>query len=266
MKFYTILPCAAALISLTACSQSGSVALKGVDVSTSVVGTDTYITMDATVSMGSLKFPNVEVPIINPKGLQVLGQMALQSLSDGTNKLTVSIDYEAATRLDPTLGNSLPNLRELPLQLGIPAGTSIIGIPILQNSRIYVGGDSQKNLYIGAAIAIPAFDTILSQVPLPLNIFFNYPFSTDITGYAGLFTGTQAGENGIGVFVKRSAPTTTTPATAKIMMRSLAQVTTTAKVTTLVTPTGGEELKNLDNYSLYKLDRLLKKKATLRIK
>ena len=264
MSIKLFFPCTAALISLTACSHSANVSLKGVDLSTSEVGSETYVNMEAIISMGNLKFPNIEVPVINPANMQVLGQMALQRLADGTNRLNVSIDYEAATKLDPGLGATLPNQRELPLQLGIPSGTSLIGIPVLESSRIYVGGDLQKNLYIGAAIAIPAFDTVLSQVPIPLNIFFAFPFSSEVSGYAGLFTGTQKGENGIGVFVKKLAPINS-PA-AKSMARSLASINGAAKTKAQVTPHGGEELSQMDNFTLFKLDRLLKKKAVLKIR
>jgi hypothetical protein len=263
MKFNLLLSCTAALVSLTACSQNGSVSLKGVDLSTSAVGSETYVNMEAIISMGSLKFPEMEIPVLNPKDRTVLGSMALSSLADGTNRLSVSIDYSAATQLDPTLGTSLPNGRELPLLLGVPAGTSIVGIPILTNSRIYIGGNSNSTLYVGAAIAISAFDSALSSVSLPLNIFFGYPFSTQTQGYAGLFTGPTAGTNGIGVFVKQTKVAATP--TAKAQFRTLASVETAGKFET-ASPTGGEEITELSNISLFKLDRLMKKHRTLKIK
>ena len=262
MKFNLLLPSVAVLISMSACSQNGNVSLKGVDLSTSEVGSETYVNMEAIVAMGNLKLPSTEVPILNPTNQQVLGQMSLEALTDGTNRLSVSIDYQAATKLDPSLGATLPNQRELPTQLGLTSDTKMIGIPILQQSRIYIGGDLEKNLYIGAAIAVPAFDTVLDQVPLPLNIFFAFPFSTEVTGYAGLFTGPQKGQNGLGVFVKKIAPTTPVTPAAKSMNRSLASVETGQ----IVAPTGGEELSKLDTFTIIKLDRLLKKKATLKIK
>ena len=249
------------LLSLSACSQNGAVSLKNVDLSTSQVGAETYVNMEAIIAMGSLKFPTVEVPVFNPTNMQSLGQLSLQNLPDGTNRLAISIDYNAATHLDPTLGNTLPNQRELPLALGIDSSTTMIGIPILDHSRIYIGGDLNKNIYIGAAIAVSSFDGLLSQIPFPLNIFYGFPFSNQVSGYAGLFTGTQAGQNGLGIFVKKTAAPA--PATGKVMMRNLAQV---APVTpTAPIPTGGEELSNVGFKNLIKMDRMLKKNATIRI-
>ena len=269
MKINHVLPWVATLLSLSACSQSGNVALKTVDLSTSQVGAETYINMDAVIAMGSLKFPMVEIPVVNPTNMQILGQMSLSNLPDGTNRLMVSIDYNAATNghLDPKLGLTLPNQRELPLSLGIDPGTAMIGIPILDHSRIYIGGDLNKNIYIGAAIAVSSFDSVLGQIPFPLNIFYGFPFSNQISGYAGLFTGTQAGQNGVGIFVKKiAAPATPVPglASGKMMLRNLAQVVPVV-TTTNPTPTGGEELGNVGYKTLFKLDRMLKKRATIRV-
>lgn len=268
MKLLNVFASFMGFLALSACSQNGSVSLKGMDVSTTQVGTDTYINMNATLATGNLKFPNVEFPIINPTNLQVFGQMALMNNPDGTNQIYVSVDYTQSTHLDGSLGNTLPNLRELPSSLGIPTRTVIIGIPIIDHSRVYVGGDLKQDAFVGAAIAIPAFDSVMNQVLIPLNIFFGYPFSPSITGYAGLFTGPLAGQNGIAVFVKKNFRTgTVTPVIVKksFLRESLATQTTTQSIETLIRPQGGEEMSQLSNSSLIKLDRLFKKKAVLKI-
>ena len=144
----------------------------------------------------------------------------------------------------------------------------MIGIPILDHSRIYIGGDINKTLFVGAAIAVSSFDNLLSQIPFPLNIFYGFPFSNQVSGYAGLFTGTQAGQNGVGIFVKKTLPpvSTTTPplAVGKVMLRNLAQAKPAPTVST-PTPTGGEELRHVGYRTLFKLDRMLKKNATIRV-
>ena len=246
-------------LTATACSPAGNLSVKGVDLNTSQVGNATYLNMEAIVMMGNLKFPNVEVPIINPKTLQSFGQMSLQSLNDGTNRLTVSVDYEQATHLDPSLGTALPNQRELPLSLNI-GKTTMVGIPVMQQSRIYIGGDSQSDLFIGAAISIPAFDTVLSQVPYPLNIFFNFPFSPEISSVAGLFSGPAKGQNGIAVFVKKAHLTPSLHMLQKSMARSAANV----EVATI--PQGGEELHHLNTMTLIRLDHLFNRHGTLKVK
>jgi hypothetical protein len=268
MKFVNASASLVGFLALSACSQNGSVALRGMDVSTNLVGTDTYINMNATLATGNLKFPNVEFPIINPTNLQVFGQMALMNNPDGTNKVYVSVDYTQSTHLNGSLGNTLPNSRELPSSLGIPTGTVMIGIPILNHSRIYVGGDMKHDAFVGAAIAIPAFDSAMNQILVPLNIFFGYPSSPSITGFAGLFTGPLTGQNGIAVFVKKNFETgAVTPVIVKksYLRETLASKATTQSIDAQVQPQGGEELSQLSNSSLIKLDRLFKKKAVLKI-
>lgn len=259
-------------LSATACSPRNDVAIKGVDLSTHVVNSDTFVDMEAIITMGNLKFPNTEIGIVDPKTQKPLGQLTLQSLADGTNSITISVDYESATRLDSSLGKTLPNERELPSQL-LLGSTTVIGIPILQQSRIYVGGDLQKDFYIGAAIAIPALDSTLTQVPIPLNIFFNFPFSPEVVGVGGIFTGTQKGQNGVGIFVKKSAPVPAPAPTSAPAFRSLASVqkasassTTVASAALSGARSGGEELHKLDTFTMIRLDRLLNRHATLKVK
>lgn len=259
MLLNKIFPALVLGLTATACSPASNLSVKGVDLHTSQVGNATYLNMEAIVLMGNLKFPNVEVPIFNPKTLQPLGQMALQSLNDGTNRLTVSVDYEQATHLDPALGTTMPNQRELPLSLGI-GKTTMVGIPVMEQSRIYVGGDSHSDLFIGAAISIPAFDTVLSQVPYPLNIFFNFPFSPQISSAAGLFSGPAKGQNGIAVFVKKSF----LPSAPSMVQKLMSRTEATVQVQTI--PAGGEEMHRLNTVTLIRLDRLLNRHGTLKVK
>ena len=248
------------LFFLTACGSNQNITLKGVDVSTSEISGKTYVNMEAIVLLGNLQFPNLDVSIPNPTNQQSLGQMSLQHLSDGSNRLDLSIDYTEATRLNSGLGATLPNGREIPSSLGV--GTSVlIGIPILQQSKIYIGGDLQKDLFLGAAIAIPAFDSVLGSLKLPLNLFYTYPFSAEINAVGGIFSGSQAGQNGIALFVKRTNPDTIpapTPTTAPpIAIRNLASVSTTTLPT---------EAEHVDQITAFRLSRLMNKTATLRVK
>ncbi len=248
---------ASALV-LSACSPNEKLTLKGIDLSTSHVGGDTYIDMEAIIVTGNLKFPNIEVPVMNPASGQSFGQMALQHLDDGTNRIYVSIDYDDAIKLDPKLGKTLPNGREVPSQLGV-GSAALVGVPVLEQSRIYVGGDLQKDLFIGAAISIPALDTTFNQVPVPLNLFFNFPFSTEIMGEAGLFSSPQKSQNGVAVFVKKSAPTTHPSSPS----RKLASISESQPV---LIPSGGEEIKHLGTFTLFRLNQLFERHATVKVK
>ncbi len=254
MKFNnkSILPLFAVVL-MSACSPKGQVSLKGVDISTQTINSDTFVNLEAIIEIGSLKLPSTEFGIVDPKTQAPLGQFALQGLADGTSRLSISVNFDEATKLDGALGKTLPNNRELPSVLAV-GSTNVVGIPVLQLSRIYVGGDLQGKYYVGAAISIPALDSVLTQVPIPLNIFFPFPFSSQVTGVAGLYTGTKSGENGIGVFVEKSAP----PAPIQPQSRTLAS---TPRVST-----GAEELQRLDTLSLFRLNHLLGRHATLKVK
>ena len=244
MKFELVVPFILMLATLSACGPRQSLSLNSSDLSTSQVGTETYLNMDANVSVGSLKFPTVEVPVYNPTNSQLLGKLLLENLVDGTNHIFVSVDFTAAMRLDPLLGRTLPNQRELPTILGMDSTAAIIGIPVLNYGRIYLGTDAKKNLYMGAAIAVAEFDQILTQLPFPLNVFYGFPFTSQLTGYAGLFTGTQTGQNGIGIFMKKSE--IPVPLTNRFI-------------------TGGEELYKIDQATLIDLNQLFQSKEPITI-
>ncbi len=254
-----------AVSSLSACGSNQNLAIKGVDVSTSQINSDTYVNMEAIILMGSLSFPNLQVPVLNPQTLQPIGQLTLQHLNDNSNSLSVSIDYSQVAKLNPALGQTLPNGREIPILLGAQ-NAALAAIPILTGSKIYLGGDLNKDLFIGAAIAIPAFDSIMTKVPIPLNIFFNFPFSTEITGVGGLFSGPSAGQNGVAVFVKRSAPTTSTPTPPTALTGLRPQATAPVMSVAEQATNKNNEINKVDTVTLFRLNRLFNKHATLKIK
>jgi hypothetical protein len=259
----TFIFCLAA-VSITACGPTDKLTMKGVDISTREVGGSTYISMEAIVLMGNLQFPNIEVPVMNPSTLQSFGQMALQHLDDGSNRISVMIDYTEATKLDPALGKTLPNGREVPTLLGAQ-NAGLIGIPVLDQSRVYVGGQLKKELFIGAAIAVPAFDSVVSRVPIPLNLFFNFPFSAEVTGVGGLFTGPSKGQNGIAIFVKKSITPTGEPAYRILASVDGKQIPTT-EMASVQTSDSSNEIQKMDRITLFRLNRLLNKHAIVRVK
>ncbi|MBS1960266.1 MAG: hypothetical protein JST80_12385 [Bdellovibrionales bacterium] len=258
----------ASIVMLSACGKDGKLNLKNVDLSTKVVSGQTYLNLDAQIVIGNLKFPNVEVPILNPKTMQSFGQMALANQGDGTNKLYLSIDFEQASRLDPNLGFMLPNGRELPLSLGA-SNTALIGIPILQKSRLYVGGDLHGDLYFGVAIVITAFDNVMNQVDIPLNIFTGFPFSNSVTGVAGLFTSPMPAQNGLALFVKKAANGTTQTLTANETQSLQGARLETGRLTPTaeaqVRSPSPTEIEHLNLYTRYRLNNLFNKKRTIKI-
>jgi hypothetical protein len=231
-------------LSLSACSPKDTVKLKGVDLGTHESGGRTFVDLEAIILMGRLHFPAIEVPIHHPDSMQNLGSVLLQPLDDGSNRLFVSVDFEAASTINPVLGQTLPNGRELPRALN-PESARMIGIPILQGSRIYVGGTLKSNLIAGAAFGVPALDAVTQSIPVPLNLFFSYPFSPEVSGVAGLYSSPVRGQNGIGVFAKKTLSIQASVLAGNELPDDAAKMTTA---------------------SLIKLDRLLSRNGTLKIK
>ncbi|MBU6154522.1 MAG: hypothetical protein KGP28_09500 [Bdellovibrionales bacterium] len=234
-------------LSTAACSPKDTIKLKGVDLGTHQSQGRTFVDLEAIVLMGRLHFPNLEVPIYHPGSMQNLGSVLLQPLDDGSNRLFVSVDYEAATSLDPTLGSTLPNGRELPRALNL-GSVKMVGIPILEASRIYVGGNLKANLAVGVALGVPALDSVTQSIPIPLNLFFSYPFSPEVSGVAGLYSSPLRGRNGVGVFAKK----TFAPEGKSFSIAASGELP--------------EDSKRMTTVSLIKLDRLLQRNATLKIK
>lgn len=225
--------------------------LKGIDLQTTTVNGDTYIGLDAIVIIGELKLPKIEVPIRHPETQADIGTLALESLQDGTNRIGININYTEVSQSDPKLGSTLPNDRELPGVLGLGTNT-LLGIPILENSRIYVGGDLEKELFLGVALGIPALDQAVNQVPIPLNIFVGLPFSTDVLGVGGIYTSPLKGKNGLAIFAKKSLIPASNPQV--LAKRSLASGATAS------------DIEKLDRLTKFKLNRLMNTKRTLKIK
>lgn len=250
---------------MSACGKPAELKLSAVDMSTTQVDQRTYLNFEAQVTIGGLKFPNAELPILNPVTMTNFGQLALLHQADGTNKLMVSIDFETATRLNSNLGYSLPNGREIPLVLGAQNAT-LVGIPIKKSSRIYVGGDLSKEAFLGVALTISSFDSALNQVSIPLNIFSAFPFSNSVTGVGGLFTSPNAGQNGLAVFVKKSVQSNQSDSVSVLATSR----SSTGRVRQAAVATGPRsnptELEELDYNTLYRLNNMFNKRATIKIK
>lgn len=230
-----------ALLTLTACDLKQNVAVRGIDIHTRESEGVTIIDFEAIVSMGNLKLPNYSALINNPQSKKI-GEMNTERLEDGTSRVSISVNYNEVVKNDSGLGKTLPNHREVPPLIGNLSPLSAVSV--LENSRVYVGIDPSNTVYAGVALNVPAFDRILSQVPVPLNIFMNFPFSTEVFGAGGLYSSPKVGQNGLGVFAKKSRGTVFT---------QLASLTS-------------NETNKIDPITLFRLNHLIKKHATISIK
>jgi hypothetical protein len=196
-----------AAFTVTACSgsNSGSQFLTATDVNVSQVANDSYINLSSTVDLGSAQFDNITVGIQNPKTGENIGTVTFNDVASSTagsnqGQITLQVNTSILGVGDATLGNSLPNGSPLPASLNLAAGTSL-AIPLLNDSRIYVGGNLQNQIFAGVALSISGLSSATSTIGFGANVFFTVPFSSTITGVAGLYTSTTtANDNGIAVF------------------------------------------------------------------
>lgn len=226
---------------LSACNLNQNVSIRGVDLHTHEQDGNTMVDLEAIVSLGNLKLPNTNFPI-QSNDKQDIGEGSIQQLDDGTSRIAFSLNYNEADKLDLETGKTLPNHREIPALLA--SDEAFYGIQVLQNSRVYIGGNPKETLYAGVVLNVPAFDHIIAAVPEPLNLFMTFPFSSEVSGVAGIYSSPRSGENGLAVFAKKSQQDSNILASAG-------------------TPT---ESQKLDRLTLFRLNYLFGRHATVRIK
>ena len=173
------------------CGNAPSNVLTGVKVSTQTINDDIWMSFAADLNLGAMQFASISVPVLHPQGQTPIGQLDLVSGLGGVNQLKVSVnvselaDVQAST---PTL----PNGNMVPL-LG---NNQVISVDIGKGAKVYLAL-SETVTAIGVAVPISAFDEIGRSLP-GLN-FFPIVSKDNIIGTAGIFTGANAGQNGIAV-------------------------------------------------------------------
>ena len=211
MKTANLLLLAMVSIQLSACSKSNI--LKTIDVKVAEQNNDQFITLSANLNLGNAVFDQLQIPIHDPKtGLEV-GSLGLQTAANGSQQVSLGLNASVALHADPTLGATLPNGRELPATLGVASG-EMLAFPILNYSRIYIGGDMKTRAFIGVALAVKALDGIANLAGMPANVFFGTQVNSNLYGLAGLYGSTAANQSGIAVFARLQLQPASAPASA----------------------------------------------------
>ncbi len=202
-------------VALNACGSSTTF-LNSVNVTTTTQNSESFVNLSAVVNLGSSALSSVSIPVVDPNSGVTLGQISMSTTPSNLEQITLSLNASALTSGSSTLGAVLPNGEALPLSLGAATG-EVMGIPVLQQSRIYIGGDLKNNVIVGVALGIGALNGVAGNLPIAANIFFSNQFSTQVFGVAGIYASPVAGETGIAVFGKLNIPQpTATPAATPI--------------------------------------------------
>lgn len=174
-----------------ACGNAPSNVLTGVKVETETRDNDVWMSFAADLNLGAMQFASISVPVLHPHGQTPIGQLELTSVLGGANQLKISVNVSELAGVNTTMA-SLPNGNMIPLI----ANNQVIAVNIGNGARVYLAL-SEKVTAIGVAVPISAFDSIGQSLP-GLN-FFPVVSTGDVIGTAGIFTGSQPGQNGIAV-------------------------------------------------------------------
>jgi len=191
--------------SLSACNAPTPTSfLNSMDLAVTQSNGESYITLTSTFTLGNVSLASVEIPVQDPKTMQNVGTIAFSQLPNGQGQISLNVNASVIANADATLGTTLPNGNGVPLVLGTQYG-DMLGIPVLSNSRVYVGGDLKHTIYAGVAFGIPGLDQVMAKLGTPVNIFFTANFGTNIVGVGGVYGSSTANENGIAVFGEYTA-------------------------------------------------------------
>lgn len=160
----------------------------GIQVQSSTVGQDVMLALKADLDLGAMSFPAVTLPIIHPRGQTNLGAVELLPVLGGKNQIKVSVNVSALADIRAAIA-TLPNGNAVPLIAQNPTVT----IPLGAGAKLYltIGANA---VALGVAVPIKSFDGIGASVGA-INLFPVFTIDK-VVGAAGIFTGSQAGQNG----------------------------------------------------------------------
>jgi hypothetical protein len=150
----------ATVMLLSACGSNSII--QSITVS-SVVDTEQnqWVNLDSKIKMGSLQFPALTLPILNPKNSsELLGKVSLAPGVDGLNLLSIQANLNQLKNNALTQDRLLPNGALIP----IAGMEGVVSIKINERSKIYIGANATQFL-VGLALVIPAFDSIGNYIP-----------------------------------------------------------------------------------------------------
>ncbi len=172
---------------VSACGKRPQV-VTGIQVQTSTLNQDVLLSLKADLNLGNMTFPAVTLPVLHPKGQTQIGSVQLMPVLGGKNQIKISLNVSAVSDLQAEQ-SYLPNGQLVPLIANNPTITIALGAGA--NIYLTLGADA---VALGVAVPIKQFDGIGSAVG-SINLF--PVFSIDkVIGAAGIFTGSQAGQNG----------------------------------------------------------------------
>ena len=187
---------------MSACGgKTGSQFINSVALSVSQQGADSYLNLVTSVNLGNATVAGVSTTLTDPVTLAPIGTFTLSQLAVGQSQIALSVNTNVIPHADANLGQLLPNGNPLPFSLAATAG-AVLSFPLLQNSRVYVGGSTAGTLIAGVALTIDGFDQVISNTGVAANVFFLDAVNANLSGIGGIYSSPAAAMSGIAVFGK----------------------------------------------------------------
>jgi hypothetical protein len=188
---------ASAAMTSTGCGRQSKLVLDA-SLRTLTDGAKDYVQLQAFVDTGNLAVRGGEVQIPHPSAPGVaIGSVALYPTSQPrTSEVIVKLDLDETFYGLGADGYTLPNGAPLPLS-GLN-GAHPVAFQAGRHSRAYLALGPNVAVF-GAALVIKEFDRLSSRMPY-LNVFPEFNFGR-VRGTAGIFTGAEAAQSGVAIFV-----------------------------------------------------------------
>ena len=189
----------------TACG--GGSWVTNASLSTYTQNSDTYGKISVDLGTSGLLFPNMSVPILDPKNpAAMIGAVSLVGGSASAAQLALSLNLTRVANLPKTgAAPMLPNGLPIPVAGIDPASLMVFSVGG-NKSQVYVEmNTAAKQGMIGVAIPISQFDSIGKATYGLLNLMPSFQLGNGVTGTAGLFSGMNPGQNGFALFLDISA-------------------------------------------------------------
>jgi hypothetical protein len=175
-------------LAFASCGKGTPKVVTGIQVQSSTIGQDVMLSLKADLDLGAMSFPSVTLPILHPRGQTPIGSVELLPVLGGKNQIKISVNVSSLADIHASQA-ALPNGNAIPLIANNPTITIALGA----GAKLYltIGANA---VALGVAVPIKTFDSIGSAVGA-INLFPVFTIDK-VVGAAGIFTGSQAGQNG----------------------------------------------------------------------
>jgi hypothetical protein len=182
--------------------------VKTVELKTFQKDNQAYGQVRTNLDTGSIQLPGISLPITDPRNPIInYGNLGIVLNLNGTTDIVIDVNLSAVAQL-PGGPATLPNGTALPV--GGLNGVDVIELAVDRTgAKVYFAFGSNVVL-AGTAIPIREFNGI-GQYIGGANLFTAFQAGSSVRGIAGIFTGKNEGQNGIGFFVDASKLLQTSP-------------------------------------------------------